>query len=93
MWSNQNYVTFSEPMPVTNAACCSDGRVMCEKCAAAALDAKLNQSPATSSPSHEPLGLPTWNFEVSGTKNQSEPVSSGNHDYRNWHFELPPSVK
>ena len=32
-----NAVQFTEPMPVTNAACCSDPKVQCPKCAAAAL--------------------------------------------------------
>lgn len=35
-----NIVRFTNPVLVTNASCCSDGTVMCDKCAAAALAAR-----------------------------------------------------
>lgn len=54
-----NVVQFTRPMMVTNAACCSDPRVMCERCAAAALNAgrsyypELDDSPLLIPPTME----------------------------------------
>jgi len=39
-------VQFTRPMLVTNSSCCSDPRVMCERCASAALNRTAKQSNA-----------------------------------------------
>lgn len=63
-------VQFSQPMPVVNAACCSDPRMRCEKCAAAALNERghtLNERNDPMEPHRsfddDPLIPPTINWE------------------------------
>jgi hypothetical protein len=54
-------VTFTTPMPVTNAACCSSPTTMCARCAAAALAAATATAPApVSNCPGEPTGNPNW---------------------------------
>lgn len=57
-----NAVQFFRPMPVTNARCCSDAHVMCDKCAAAAL-AVSTPVPNTTPAENEALvvnSTPDW---------------------------------
>lgn len=69
-------VRFGKDMPVTNSACCSNGKVMCQKCAAAAIAAAGGQpTPPGATNNDLPFeddGLPlpsiNWQQEVADRK-------------------------
>jgi hypothetical protein len=56
--TTSNVVQFMEPMPVTNAQCCTDPRLRCQKCAAEAIAAASNR---VTENDDDGLSIPTIN--------------------------------
>ena len=93
-------VQFTQPMPVTNAACCSDSKVMCGNCAAASLAVANGQPPPGYAPvvryepvlDEEPLLAPVLNFGPAPTPPAGEVLIHNVNDTDAWNARFARDV-